>query len=56
MDLDNVSPYFVTFEKQQTSYQKNFEDTIKGRLNSYIEQVEGKSDVRDTRVKVTWST
>ena len=51
MDIDNTRADLIAFEKKRTNHRKDFENTIKIRIKSHIEQVEGKLDDRDARMK-----
>ena len=51
MDLDNTPAGLVAFARQQTDQQKDFDNKRKAVLNSYMEQVEGKLDACESRVK-----
>jgi gas vesicle protein len=51
MGLDKMRADLVTVEKKQTNHRQDFENTIKVRLNTYIDRIEDKLEDRDTRVK-----
>jgi hypothetical protein len=51
MDVDNVPAGLVPFARQQTSQQKDLDNTRKAGLNSYMGQAEGKLDASESRVE-----